>query len=450
MSKFHVKQTSGRRSRPHPGRRPEYASLERGSLALAMREAGRLIEKVIEGRNLSLAWEEAIARAEWSDADRGAIRDLAWSALRRFGRDDAVLRLLLTKALPDSVRAVLLVALARLESRPEQSYVIVDQAVEAIGRFAPGLKGVANGVLRNRMRRAHELLARIDEDSTPQWCHPQWWIDRVRHDHPQQWQALLHAGNTHPPMSVRINRRRSDVDQVKAQFEAAGVRAREIEPGALLLDDPMPVSQLPGFAQGWTSVQDAGAQYAATLLGARNGERVLDACSAPGGKTAHILELADVEMLALDLDPVRLTRVRSNLERLGLEAQTKVADAARPDEWWDGRPFDRILADVPCSASGVARRHPDIKWHRRDADIAGFAATQSRLLDALWQTLAPGGTMLYATCSVFDEENGAQLSAFCARHDDARRLSLHGRKEVQLLPDAEHDGFYYAALRKQG
>lgn len=272
----------------------------------------------------------------------------------------------------------------------------------------------------------------------------------MRQDHPQHWQSILCAGNTHPPMSLRINPRRTTVDVAKADLASAGLSTRRVEPGALLLENPVPVSRLPGFTEGRLSVQDAGAQHAAFLLQARDGERVLDACSAPGGKTAHILELADVDLLALDLDPARLQRVRSNLERLGLTAQTRVADAACVEDWWDGRAFDRILADVPCSASGVARRHPDIKWHRRNTDIAGFAATQARLLDALWQTLAPGGTMLYASCSVFDEENGAQLLAFCARHDDARRLSLHGRKEVQLLPNAEHDGFYYAALRKRG
>lgn len=409
------------------------------------------MEKVIEGRNLSVVWEKALAaHAQWTDAERGAIRDLAWNALRRYGRDDAVLVRLLSKPLPNSVRAVLLVALARLESRPEQSYVVVDQAVEAVGSFAPGLKGVANGLLRNRIRRADELIAELEEDVCARWCHPKWWSDRVQRDHPQHWRSVLQAGNTHPPMALRINPRRTTPDHVLAELGAAGLAARVVDPGALLLDHPVPVSRLPGFAAGRLSVQDAGAQHAATLLAARDGERVLDACSAPGGKTAHILELANVDLLALDLEPVRLQRVRDTLERLGLSAQTRVADAASLDQWWDGRRFDRILADVPCSASGVVRRHPDIKWHRRERDIAAFAANQARLLDALWQTLAPGGTMLYATCSVFDEENGAQLHAFCARHDDARRLSLHGRKEVQLLPDAEHDGFYYAALRKRG
>ena len=216
-----------------------------------------------------------------------------------------------------------------------------------------------------------------------------------------------------------------------------------------MLDAPLPVALLPGYAEGRVSVQDAGAQWAAGLLDPQPGERVLDACSAPGGKTAHLLERADLALLALELDPQRARRVELNLARLGLAAELKVADCRMLADWWDGRPFDRILADVPCSASGVVRRHPDIKWLRRDTDVVHFAAQQAEILEALWHTLAPGGTMLYVTCSVFDEENAAQIARFCARHADAQRLPIQGRPDLQLLPDAEHDGFYFALLRKR-
>jgi 16S rRNA (cytosine967-C5)-methyltransferase len=208
------------------------------------------------------------------------------------------------------------------------------------------------------------------------------------------------------------------------------------------------VERIPGFASGLCSVQDHGAQAAAALLDVRDGMRVLDACAAPGGKAAHLLERADVDLTALDADVARVARITSTLERLGLSATVRVGDARAPEAWWDGRPFDRILADVPCSASGVVRRHPDAKWLRRETDIASFAATQREIVDALWRTLAPGGKMVYATCSVFHEENARQVESFLGRHADARQPPATRDAQLQLLPDAEHDGFYYALLQK--
>jgi 16S rRNA (cytosine967-C5)-methyltransferase len=232
------------------------------------------------------------------------------------------------------------------------------------------------------------------------------------------------------------------------RLDAAGIAFRRLDNDALLLAAPRPVAQLPGFADGELSVQDAGAQWAAILLEARDGERVLDACAAPGGKTAHLRERNEIELLALEKEAERAPQIGRNLARLGLSAGVAVADCRDLAAWWDGRPFNRILADVPCSASGVVRRHPDIKWLRRPEDVAAFAATQAEILDALWQTLAPGGTMLYVTCSVFDQENAGQIASFCIRHADAERLPIDGRPDRQLLPSAEHDGFYYARLRK--
>jgi len=229
----------------------------------------------------------------------------------------------------------------------------------------------------------------------------------------------------------------------------AGIVAKRLDNDALLLEKPLPVSGLPGFESGLVSVQDAGAQWAALWLQPRDGERVLDACAAPGGKSAHILELAKVELTALEIDSTRAKRVRENLARLGLDAQVKVADCRVLDAWWDGRPFHRILADVPCSASGVVRRHPDIKWLRREADIAKFVAQQASIVDALWQTLAPGGTMLYVTCSIFDDENGRQIERFLARHQDAELDEQRTGALRPLIPTTDHDGFYYARLRKK-
>jgi 16S rRNA (cytosine967-C5)-methyltransferase len=271
----------------------------------------------------------------------------------------------------------------------------------------------------------------------------------VRRSLPAVWAEVLAAGNQHPPMALRVNRRRASVEATEVELEAAGHEFRRLANDALVLAKPVSVAKLPGFAEGRVSVQDAGAQWAARWLDLAAGQRVLDACAAPGGKAAHILESAPVELLALELDPLRMKRINDNFARLGLEGRTQVADCRDLDSWWDGGPFDRILADVPCSASGVVRRHPDIKWLRRPDDIARFAVQQAEILAALWQTLAPGGKMLYVTCSVFDEENGGQLARFCAGRRDLQRLGIDGRMEQQLLPDADHDGFFYALLAKR-
>ena len=434
------------RSRPVRGS----AALAPDSLAFAFSHAAELVAAVIAGGNLTDAFERMLRlHAQWPDTTRGAVRDLAWGTLRDYGRGDLVLRELLHKPLPDALHALLLVALYRLETRPEHTHTTVDQAVEAAAAVAPGLKGVVNGVLRNRVREAEAFRRRLDSDEVARHRHPAWWIARLRATYPERWEAALEAGNRRPPMAVRVNRRRTSIDAIEAEFRAQGVGCRRLANDALVLDRPLAVGALPGFADGRVSVQDAGAQWAGPWLDLSARQRVLDACAAPGGKAAQILETADVDLVALELDPGRIERIHENLARLGLAADVKRADCRRTDEWWDGRPFDRILADVPCSASGVARRHPDIKWLRRREDIARFAAQQAEILEALWPTLAVRGKLLYVTCSVFDEENAAQVARFVARHPDAQRVPLGDCPEQQLLPDSDHDGFFYALLVKR-
>lgn len=404
-------------------------------LSVALKTAAEAVATVLAGRTP----DALLAGIE--PALRPAVLDLVFSTLRDYGRGDFLLDRLLEKPLKDrTARALLLIALERLERRPEGAHTLVDQAVTAA---AKPWKGLVNAVLRNFLRRRDELLAAADTDAVARWRHPRWWLEKLCATYPDQWQDIAVTGNSHPPMCLRLNRRRPPVDMLAGQL---------LGDAALLLDRPVPVERLPGFREGRISVQDWGAQQAASLLDARDGMRVLDACAAPGGKTAHLLERAELDLTALELDPQRAQRIAENLERLGLEANIQVADASRPEGWWDGRHharFDRILADVPCSASGVVRRHPDIKWLRRAADVATFAQTQAAILTALWPLLAPGGKMLYCTCSVFSEENGEQMRAFAARHPDARRLPTGGADpELQLLPTASHDGFYYALLEK--
>lgn len=426
--------------------------LKPDSLAFALHLAAAAVAEVIAGRSLSdkmtQRWRTQPVLME---SQRGAAQDLTYSTLRRFGRDDFFLSRLMDNPLrDDTVRALLLVAISRLTARPEEAHTIVDQAVEAAGALARGkYKALANGVLRNFLRRRAELEAAALQDETARWQHPRWWTARLRRAHPADWQAILEAGNGRPPMALRANRRRITETDFLARLAQANIGARLVEGGAILLERPLPVERLPGFAEGLCSVQDAGAQRAASLLEVHDGMHVLDACAAPGGKTAHILECAAVELMALDADAGRAVRVSENLLRLGLSARVQPADCREVDAWWDGREFDRILADVPCTASGVVRRHPDAKWLRREKDIAQFARTQGEILDALWRVLAPGGKLLYATCSLFPEENSRQVAAFAARQEDCMRLPIAGAPELQLLPTEEHDGFYYALLEKQ-
>ncbi|MEW6132708.1 MAG: 16S rRNA (cytosine(967)-C(5))-methyltransferase RsmB [Pseudomonadota bacterium] len=405
--------------------------------------AADVLSKVLRGRTLT----QALEAAALNPSRRGAVLDMVYGALRYKGTLEAVLSQLLKKPLDDDYgHALLLAALYLLAYTEEAPYAVVDNAVKSAPRH---LKGLVNAVLRNFTRQSEALLLAARQTGEGRSNFPAWWVKKLSQAYPLQWEDILAASQLHPPMTLRVNRRKTDIEAYRAELQAGGHAARQTGACALTLERPVAVDKLPGFLDGRVSVQDAGAQWAARLLDVQDGMRVLDACAAPGGKTGHILELADVSLLALDADEARLARVRQNLERLGLAAELRTGDAARAQDWWDGRPFDRILADVPCSASGVVRRNPDIKWLRRPQDIAKFAARQAGILDALWQTLAPGGKLLYATCSIFSEENAQQTANFLARHTDARQLALPPELgDGQLLPDENHDGFYYALLQR--
>ncbi|RTL37829.1 MAG: 16S rRNA (cytosine(967)-C(5))-methyltransferase RsmB [Rhodocyclaceae bacterium] len=435
---------------PHAFTSTPPTSLPEDSLGYAILTAAQLIADVTAGTTLTEGLADLwAARAQTPAGVRGAVLDLTYGTLRDYGRQDFILGRLLQKPLPEPVQSILRVALYRLDSHADTAHTVVNQAVGAAATCIDGkFKGVVNGVLRNALRQMDALNKAADADMVAEHRHPPWWIRRLKAQYPAEWRDILRAGNTHPPMALRINVLRSNLEDTLASFAEASLPVRQLTNGALLLERPVPVSRVPGFAEGCISVQDAGAQFAAQYLDVDDGQRVLDACAAPGGKTAHILEIADAELTALDADPLRTRRITENLQRLGLDATVKHADCRDVSSWWDGRPFDRILADVPCSASGVVRRNPDIKWLRRASDIAHFAAQQAEIVDALWQVLAPGGKMLYATCSVFAEENREQMAGFAARHPDCRRLPLNGQLDCQYLPSSEHDGFFYALLEK--
>ena len=409
--------------------------------------AAQAVEQVAAGTNLTEAlaacWRAA---PDLTPQERGAIQDIAFGVMRHWAELRLVLRQLVPNTIPlPFLEHLLVVALYQLYYSRAAQYAVVNEAVRLAGTQARGrFKGLVNGVLRNALRQRETLMQAVAAQEEAHHNHPGWWLAALRRHYPSEWQAIVDADNGHPPMTLRLNRRRADMTTYLAQLQDAGIAAQALDENAVRLLQPMPVRQLPGFAEGVVSVQDWGAQKAALWLDLADGQRVLDACAAPGGKTCHMLELADLDLTALDIDAARLARVGDNLTRLGLTARLGVGDAALPQGWWDGRPFDRILADVPCSASGVVRRHPDIRWLRRPDDFATLARQQSHMLDALWSLLASGGKMLYATCSIYPEENSQQLSAFLQRRADACCLG-----QEQLLPNECHDGFYYALLEKR-
>jgi len=414
--------------------------------------AAQVVCRVMDGRNLNQVLNAALqALPGLSPQDRGALQDLSYGTLRFYGQLTNLLDQLLNKPLQDEkIRYLLLIALYQLHYTKAASHAVVDHAVRAARKVNEGASGLVNAVLRNFLRKQEMLLAIAAKSETSRYSYPQWWIDAVKEQYGERAEAILLTGNLHPPMTLRVNARRSTPAEYLNLLSLNDIPASLIAPDAVLLHYPVQVAHLPGFADGLVSVQDAGAQLAATLLDVHDGMRVLDACSAPGGKSTHLLELAEINLVALDNDEQRLERVRENLQRLELVAQLQTGDAAQPQNWWDGTAYQRILADVPCSASGVVRRHPDIKWLRRAEDIGGFARQQLQILTALWQLLARDGKLLYVTCSVFARENQHVINEFLQHHADARQLPLPEQylNEGQLLPNDLHDGFFYALLHK--
>lgn len=397
--------------------------------------------------------------------DRALAAHLAYGTVRWFPRLERHAGLLMERPLPAreaDVRALIAVGLFQLEDTRVPDHAAVAETVEAARRLGrPRMAGLVNACLRRWQRDGAALAARVARQPEVVHAHPRWWLDRLAKDWPRDWEAVVAEANRRAPMWLRVNRRRTGRDAYAAELLAGpGLPAEPWGPApeALRLAEPVDVDRLPGFREGRVSVQDAAAQLAAGLVAAGPGMRVLDACAAPGGKAAHLLERSpDIELTALDADEARLARVRENLDRLGLAATVVAGDARDPAAWWDGRPFDRILVDAPCTGSGVVRRHPDIKLLRRPEDVERMAALQAAILDALWPLLAPGGRLVYATCSVFREENGRQAAAFLSRTPDALALQIDdagwGRPSGpgrQILPgEAGVDGFYYACLTRR-
>jgi 16S rRNA (cytosine967-C5)-methyltransferase len=432
-------------------------------LLSARATAARVLQHVIYGGDsLTEALQQPLVQAV-AATEQPLLRDLCFGSLRWHERLSAVLTQLLAKPLKPAdkdLECLLRVGLYQLLYQRTPDHAAVNETVKAVKKLGKGwAEKLVNGVLRRFLREREALLSAADQQETALYAFPAWLLARVQVAWPADWQAILQASNTHAAMTLRVNQRQSTALDYQAQLAAQGLAADTVAgvASALSLHKAVGVELLPGFAQGVVSVQDAAAQLAAFLLDCQPGMRVLDACAAPGGKTGHLLEhTAELQLTALDSSASRLLRVTENLQRLQLCAHSIVADAGELASWWDGQAFERILLDAPCSATGVIRRHPDIKVLRRDADIGVLQQEQARLLRALWQTLKPGGRLLYATCSILPEENSQQVAAFVAEYPDAQVLPLVGLwgRDMdfgrQILPgEMGMDGFYYALLRKQ-
>ena len=417
------------------------------------------VSEVLSGRNLTLALPQAIsAYPNATPQQRGAAADLSYGTLRFYGEVNAYLEKLLEKPLNNAhITALLLVAIYQLLHDKADDFTVVNQAVTAAADAKPRwAKGLVNGVLRNFLRQKDALAETIKSNQVARYSYPIWWINKLQSQYPQHFENMLQIGNMHPPMTLRVNVQQTTTNEYTQLLSRQAIEATHIGESAVILQQPLTVEKIPGFNDGVVSVQDYGAQLAAHLLDLKKGHRVLDACSAPGGKSGHMLEIAQIHLIALDNDETRLNRVESNLNRLGLAAQLITADAAK---FKDDRLYDRILADVPCTASGIVRRHVDIKWLRRETDIAKFCAQQAAILANLWQFLAKGGKLLYVTCSVFNEENQQQIDHFLQKNTDATQLPIELIKQHekniqiehgQLIPNQFHDGLFYALLQKNG
>lgn len=422
--------------------------------------AARVLSRVLQdGQSLTAALDNAFLTMD-SVKDRAFIQALCYGVCRQFHRLDFILSQLLDKPLKDiDVKALALVGLYQLKFMRVKPHAAVSETVLA-ARKKPWAKSLINAVLRTYLREQEGLEHKADKSPIAALSHPEWLIKQVEHDWPEQVLKILLENNQQPPMVLRVNLSKISRESYLQLLTEQDIAAQIVSfcPSAIILDKPVPVDLLPGFVDGLVSVQDTAAQLAAGLLDVQPGHRVLDVCAAPGGKTAHILESQSQlkELVAVDIDAARMQRVGENLQRLNLQAKLVVGDAANPQSWWDGKPFDRILLDAPCSALGVIRRHPDIKLLRRAEDIGQLQALQKTILQSVWPLLASGGLMLYATCSILKQENEQQIKAFLAEHSDAVELPIDadwgtaGACGRQILTgESVMDGFYYARISKR-
>lgn len=418
--------------------------------------AADCVSEVIKGHNLNQVFARRFEHHQNITPQQKSVAIfLAYGAIRFLGENQFFIHQLIDKKITNKkIEALLCVALFQLNHYQSSDFTVVNEAVEAAKLINKSWAGsFVNGVLRNFIRQKERLQTELKNDEEAFYSYPLWWINLIKQNYTNDWESILLNGNKHPPLTLRINERKTNLKQYEEKLKSEAISYRVLGNIALELTQPTPVEKIPGFMDGEVSIQDFGAQIAAKLLDLQDGQICLDACSAPGGKTGHMLEIADIELVSIDQQKDRLYKVKENLERLHLNAYLKCADLIAVNTWWNEKLFDRILLDAPCSASGVVRRHVDIKWLRRPRDIEMFAKQQKAMLEAMWQLLKKGGKLLYATCSIFHDENQKVINHFIKEHKDAKEVkwsvdSEYSKYENQLIPSENHDGFFYALLEK--
>lgn len=428
------------------------------SLNKRLEQAARVWMLVKSGTPL----EKAFAMGGVSFQNKAAVQGIVYGVMRKRALTAALTRKLVTRTPSPEVEAVIQLGLSEILDSKRSEFTVVNEAVSAVKAMErnPRIGGFVNAVLRRFCREKARLMKSVESYEDVKFNAPNWWIKRYKKALGEAAESVFAVQAKHPPMSLRVNRRKTIPQQYLEALKEAGIEARLLGEDGILLAEPVAVGELPGFEEGMASVQDAGSQLAARILEPADGMNILDACAAPGGKTMHIFELVDARLTALEIDKDRAAKIQENFDRLGVKCSIKVTDASDVDNWWDGEKFDRILLDAPCTASGIVRRHPDIPWSRREEDIRSLASTQHKLLEALWPLVKNGGRMLYAVCSVFPDEGVKQIERFTADHPEAALIPFVGAPEgmLRLIPSDQedhdglpgtHDGFFYALLEKR-
>ena len=417
--------------------------------------AAMIVEQVLLGKNLDKSFDVILKKYNNSEIDNlSQIKDMVYGAIRNLGRSNFYINKLVKNKIENRcLEALLHIVLFQITNERSNNYTLVNEAVDAAKKIDHKKSAFINAVLRNFLRKKDDLQQELNEDESAVYSYPNWWIQKVKNQYPRNWKDILVIGNQRPPLALRINLKKIEVNEYSTVLDDHGINHTLVGGECLIINTPLGVDKIPGFFEGKVSVQDYGAQLAAHLIDLKNDQKVLDACSAPGGKACHMLELNSIQLLAIESDQQRIIKIQENIDRQGLKAKILNDKISSQNEWWNKESFDRILLDVPCSASGIVRRHVDIKWLRRINDFQSFGNNQLSLLRAAWPMLKEGGKLLYVTCSIFEEENIDVIEKFKQDSNDVSELNINFPSNIvhiknQILPSENHDGLFYALLQK--
>ena len=417
--------------------------------------AAMIVEQVLLGKNLDKSFDVILKKYNNSEIDNlSQIKDMVYGAIRDLGKSNFYINKLVKNKIENRcLEALLHIVLFQITNERSNNYTLVNEAVDAAKKIDHKKSAFINAVLRNFLRKKDDLQQELNEDESAVYSYPNWWIQKVKNQYPKNWKDILVIGNQRPPLALRINLKKIEVNEYSTVLDDHGINHTLVGGECLIINTPLGVDKIPGFFEGKVSVQDYGAQLAAHLIDLKNDQKVLDACSAPGGKACHMLELNSIQLLAIESDQQRIIKIQENIDRQGLKAKILNDKISSQNEWWNKESFDRILLDVPCSASGIVRRHVDIKWLRRINDFQSFGNNQLSLLRAAWPMLKEGGKLLYVTCSIFEEENRDVIEKFKQDSNDVSELNINFPSNIvhiknQILPSENHDGLFYALLQK--